>query len=319
MVEALTPIDMAEVIVLVDNGVDFSGGIHVSEAISPRVWAKGANTDHLRGGHGLSLLVRTYVGEEVHEVLYDTGPSDDLLEHNVRSLGLDLTSIEAIVMSHGHWDHFGGIKWALKEIAKPSLPVYMHPRMLAPRRILQETEKGPSIWKLPDIAGEEDIVKWGGEPIITDSPTLVASGTILRTGEIPRQTTYEKGIPGHQALVGGSWQDDASITDDNSLVLHVKGKGLVVLTGCAHAGVVNSVREAVRLTGTREVHALIGGIHLMGHADMTETKETVDDLTEIDPHVVACGHCTGWRAQHALSAQFGKRYVQSGVGIMFRF
>jgi 7,8-dihydropterin-6-yl-methyl-4-(beta-D-ribofuranosyl)aminobenzene 5'-phosphate synthase len=319
MENPLAPIDRAEVIVLVDNGVDFSGGIYVPEAISPRAWAKDANTDHLRGGHGLSLLVRTYVGDEVHEVLYDTGPSDELLEHNVRSLGLDLTNVEAIVMSHGHWDHFGGMKWALKEIAKPSLPVYIHPRMTAPRRIVQETDKGQSIWRLPDIAREEDIAKWGGKPISTDSPTLVANGTILRTGEIPRQTAYEKGIPGHQALIDNSWQHDEPIIDDNSLVLHVKGKGLAILTGCAHSGVVNSVREAVRLTGIRQVHALIGGIHLMGHQDMNATKKTLEDLTEIDPGVVACGHCTGWRAQHALSVQFGERYVQSSAGIMFRF
>ncbi len=315
---ALRPVERLEVIVLVDNVVDFSGAVNIEEGVSPRTWVKEGKPEYIQSGHGLSLLVRTHVDGEIHEIVYDAGPSEELLEHNVRALGLDLARVEAIVMSHGHWDHFGGLKWLIEEIGNPPLPVYLHPRMLAPRRVVTETPKGQNIWTLPEIPTLDEIEEWGGSPIIDDSPVTLAGNTLLRTGEIPRHTPYEVGMPGHQALLDGSWMDDTQVIDDSSLIANVAGKGVVLLTGCAHAGVVNSAREALRLTGAEHLHAIIGGIHLIGSSDK-KIDDTLRNLDALKPKVVACGHCTGWKAQHQASSLFKKRYVQSSVGLLFDF
>lgn len=318
MATNLKPVDKAEVIVLVDNVVDFSGSVHVESAQQPSKWTKEADHIYLWAGHGLSLLVRTYLEKERHEVLYDTGPSEEILEHNVRSLKLDLTRVESIVMSHGHWDHFGGLGAALREIGRNSVPVYLHPRMLTPRRVITETDTSCTIRNFLPIATEEEIMNMQGAVTKTDVPLTLAGDTLLRTGEIPRVMEYEKGMSGHQALVEGEWIDDTAVIDDCSLIINVAEKGLVILTGCGHAGVVNSIREAIRLTDTEEVLAVIGGVHLMS-ASETIIRKTVRDLKDIGPRVIACGHCTGWRAEHAMSHEFGNRYVQSSVGTMFVF
>ena len=315
---ALKPVEKLEVIVLVDNVVDFSGAVDVEEGASPRSWAKGGNPEFIQSGHGLSLLVRTYVEDQVHEIVYDAGPSEDILEHNVRALGLELKSVDAVVMSHGHWDHFGGLKWLLREVGRSNVPIYLHPRMLAPRRVVTETPEGQKIWTLPPIPTLDEVKRWGGAPEIISTPVTLAGDTLLRTGEIPRKTSYEIGMPGHQALIDGSWVDDSLVIDDSSLVANVAKKGVVLLTGCAHSGVVNSAREALRLTGAKKLHAIIGGIHLIGSRD-DKIKDTLRDLDALKPRVVACGHCTGWKAQHYASSLFKGRYVQSSSGLKFSF
>jgi 7,8-dihydropterin-6-yl-methyl-4-(beta-D-ribofuranosyl)aminobenzene 5'-phosphate synthase len=316
MTSKLKAVDRTEVIVLVDNVVDSSGGANVKEAQPASQWVNGLDHIYTWAGHGLSLLVRTYIGDEKHEIIYDAGPSNEILEHNVKLLDVNLSPVEGIVMSHGHWDHFGGLEWTLKKIGKKSIPVYLHPRMLAPRRTVRHTDEGTKVVDFPDIITEEQIESLGGAPVKSNKPITLAGDTLLRTGEVPRITEYEKGMPGHEMQVEGKWVNDVEVVDDCGLIINVEEKGLVVLTGCAHAGVVNSVGEAIRLTGTDDVYAIIGGIHLMRASEMV-IENTVRDLKEFDPRVIACGHCTGWRAQHAMSREFGKRYVQNSVGTMF--
>jgi 7,8-dihydropterin-6-yl-methyl-4-(beta-D-ribofuranosyl)aminobenzene 5'-phosphate synthase len=147
----------------------------------------------------------------------------------------------------------------------------------------------------------------------------VAENMLLRTGEIPRETDFEKGFKGHQMEVDGSWVDDTTVIDDNCIIARVKNRGLVVMTGCAHSGVVNSIHEAQRLTGERKVLAVIGGIHLMG-ASPEKIKKTVNGLMALEgTEVMACGHCTGWSAQRHLAEIAGDLYVHPNVGTKFKF
>ncbi len=155
----------------------------------------------------------------------------------------------------------------------------------------------------------------GFDVIERRQPSLLIDGCVLITGEVDRTTDFERGMPPpHQAWNGTSWQHDPTVIDDQALVVHVRGRGLVVLTGCGHAGAVNIVRHAARLTGVAQLHALLGGLHLGGPAFEPIIGPTVAALSELAPSLVVPGHCTGWRAQHALAAALPDAWVASSTG-----
>jgi 7,8-dihydropterin-6-yl-methyl-4-(beta-D-ribofuranosyl)aminobenzene 5'-phosphate synthase len=124
--------------------------------------------------------------------------------------------------------------------------------------------------------------------------------------------------PSHEAWDGKAWAHDAQVIDDQALVVHLRGHGLVVLTGCGHAGTINIVRHALRLTEVDRLHALIGGLHLSGPDFESIIRPTVSALSDLAPSLVVPGHCTGWRAQHALAAALPDAWVQSSSGTSFR-
>ncbi len=142
---------------------------------------------------------------------------------------------------------------------------------------------------------------------------------MLVTGEIERTTDFEQGMLVHQAFRDGEWQPDPRISDDQALVANVSGKGLVVITGCAHAGVINTVRYARKLTGVDRVYAVIGGFHLSTPLFEPNILPTVEALKELGPEVVAPAHCTGWRATHALAAAFPDAFIPGSVGTRYIF
>ncbi len=138
------------------------------------------------------------------------------------------------------------------------------------------------------------------------------------TGEVPRTTGYEPGFPPQQAWIGGSWQADPLVLDDQALIINVAGQGLVVITGCGHAGVVNIARYAHRLTGGQPLYALLGGFHLNGPLFEPLIPRVLDELAAMSPSVLVPAHCTGWRAQHAMSARFPAAFIPNAVGTSFR-
>jgi 7,8-dihydropterin-6-yl-methyl-4-(beta-D-ribofuranosyl)aminobenzene 5'-phosphate synthase len=320
MTMTLQRVDSVEIITLVDNVIENTGSKLYDNVVPIDGWVSKENTSswHTFAGHGLATLIRTHHREDNFEVLYDTGPSGEILLHNVKSLGLDLSSVDDIVMSHGHWDHFGGLTNILVEIGRQGVPVYIHPRMSAKRRIITKTDRGEHIRELQPVCSLSDIKDAGGDPRSTTEPILIAGNTILRTGEIPRKTIYEKGIPNHQAFVDGEWVDDSKIIDDNCLAIETK-RGLIIVTGCAHAGVVNSINEVIRLTGVKKVNAIIGGFHLAGKQSEPRIESTIRDLQEISPSMIVPCHCTGAVAQHMMAEAFPKAYVTSSVGNLYRF
>ena len=141
---------------------------------------------------------------------------------------------------------------------------------------------------------------------------------MLITGEIDRTTDFERGMPPpHQAWDGATWRHDPLVLDDQALVVHVRGRGLLVLTGCGHGGAVNTVRHAMRLTGVDRLCALLGGLHLSGPAFEPIIPPTVQALTELAPDLLAPGHCTGWRAQHALASALPDAFVAGSSGTTY--
>ena len=148
-------------------------------------------------------------------------------------------------------------------------------------------------------------------------PSFLLEGSLLITGEVDRTTEFEKGMPIHQALRGGDWEPDPLILDDQAAVLHVRDKGLVVLTGCGHAGIVNIVRYAKKLTGIDEVYAVIGGFHLTGGLFEPIIPQTIAALVAESPAIVVPAHCTGWKAVHRLASELPDAFVPNSVGTRY--
>ncbi len=158
------------------------------------------------------------------------------------------------------------------------------------------------------------LVDAGFDIIEREQPSLLFNSSVLITGEVDRLTSFEHGMPFHEARLGGTWAPDPLIVDDQALVVHVRGHGLVVLTGCGHAGIVNIIRYARRLTGVSQVAAVVGGFHLSGPAFEPIIDSTVDALAELAPEVIIPAHCTGWRAAHALATRMPDAFIPNSVG-----
>jgi 7,8-dihydropterin-6-yl-methyl-4-(beta-D-ribofuranosyl)aminobenzene 5'-phosphate synthase len=228
----------------------------------------------------------------------------------MRRLGIDPASIEAIICSHGHFDHTTGIDGLIRAVGRANMPVLLHPHSWRRRRLVLP---GRDPVELPTTS-KRALTEAGFEVIEEREPSFLFGDSVLITGEVPRVTGYEPGFPAQQAWLGGAWEPDPLVLDDQALIVNVAGKGLVVLTGCGHAGVVNIARYAQRLTGGEPLHAIIGGFHLNGPLFEPLIPRVLDDLAALGPNWLVPAHCTGWRAQHAMSARFGESYVPNAVG-----
>jgi 7,8-dihydropterin-6-yl-methyl-4-(beta-D-ribofuranosyl)aminobenzene 5'-phosphate synthase len=320
---ALEPVDEVVITTLVDNVYDAlligdertsRVSFGVASAVAPQFEA-GSTTVGLLAEHGFSALVTVRRANTTTTVLFDTGLSPDAMITNADRLGLDLSQIQAVVLSHGHFDHAGGLAGLAGKRGTRSLPMVIHPMIWTRRRI---AVPGRAPDELPTLS-KRALAAEGFTVIERREPSLLVDGCVLITGEIDRTTEFERGMPPtHQAWTGSSWQHDPLILDDQAVIVHVRGRGLVVLTGCGHSGAINIVRHAQRLTTVPTLHALLGGLHLGGPAFEPIIGRTVEALTDMTPELVVPGHCTGWRAQHALAAALPDAWVPSSSGSSFR-
>jgi 7,8-dihydropterin-6-yl-methyl-4-(beta-D-ribofuranosyl)aminobenzene 5'-phosphate synthase len=154
----------------------------------------------------------------------------------------------------------------------------------------------------------------GFEIVEERQPSFLLDHAALITGEVDRTTKFETGFKGHQALHGTQWRPDPLILDDQALVLRLRDQGLVVLSGCGHAGIVNTVRYAQKLTAESRIAAIIGGFHLGGPMFEPIIAPTVQALGALSPALLVPAHCTGWKAIHQLAARFPEAFVQCAVG-----
>ncbi|MHA1924505.1 MAG: MBL fold metallo-hydrolase [Candidatus Thorarchaeota archaeon] len=315
--EGLKKLDSLEVIAIVDNSIATWSDPERKDVQRFFKWVKDEGEEDkpmLVADRGLCLHLRATVGDEESTVLYDTGDSPRNLVNNVEALDLDLSTIDAIVLSHGHMDHFGGLLWALKNIGRKNVPVYTHPWMFLKKGFEIETPKGKEIREMELMPSIDQIEEAGGKAFNTSDPVLLASGMLLRTGETPRITPYEKGMSRHRVFRDGAWKKDAEVKDDVGIVANVKDRGLVIISGCSHAGIINIIQEAQRLTSENRVHAVIGGFHLASGVTKDTMLNTVKKMKEISPKLLVPCHCTGWRARHLMSAKMPNEYVEGSVG-----
>src|ERR1700722_8248611 len=276
-------------------------------------FAGGETVAGLRAEHGFSALVTVRSGNASSTLLFDTGASPDALAVNAERLGIDVGALQGVVLSHGHFDHAGGFDGLARLRGRSGLPLTVHPAVWTRRRL--ELPGGQAL-EMPTLS-RGALEREGFEVIERRLPSLLA-GPVLVTGEVDRVTEFEHGMPPqHQAWDGHGWRHDPAVIDDQALVINVRGRGLVVITGCGHAGGGNIIRHAMRLTGVGRLLAVIGGFHLSGPVFEPVIAPTVAALTELAPELIAPGHRTGWRAQHALATALPTAWVQSSVGTTY--
>jgi 7,8-dihydropterin-6-yl-methyl-4-(beta-D-ribofuranosyl)aminobenzene 5'-phosphate synthase len=319
---ALEPVDSVVVTTLMDNVTDMTmpdqgparrPGRGNAPSRAAALMEDGHVTDALVAEHGFSVLVTVTKAGREHRFLFDAGASPDGVVENMRRLGVDPGSIEAIVCSHGHFDHTTGLDGLIRVLGRVNMPVLIHPHFWRRRRIALP---GRDPLEIPTTS-RRALGEAGFEVIEEQQPSFLFGGSVLVTGEVPRTTGYEPGFPPQQAWLDQRWQPDPLVLDDQALIINVAGKGLVVITGCGHAGVVNIARYAQRLTGGQALYALMGGFHLGGPLFEPLIPRVLADLAAMNPGVLVPAHCTGWRAQHAMSARFPAAFVPNTVGTSF--
>ena len=240
-------------------------------------------------------------------------PDPAKVRENMRRMDIAPGDVEVIVCSHGHFDHTTGLDGFARAVGRPNLPVVIHPEFWSKRRIALP---GRDPWELPTTS-RRALELAGFDIVEAEKPSFLFEGSVLVTGEVARTTDFETGFAPHQAWRNGAWEPDPLILDDQALVVHVRGRGLVVLTGCGHAGVVNITRYARHLTGVEAVHAVMGGFHLTGGLFEAIIPATVEALAELAPDVVVPAHCTGWKAAAAVAARLPEAFIQNTVGTRF--
>jgi 7,8-dihydropterin-6-yl-methyl-4-(beta-D-ribofuranosyl)aminobenzene 5'-phosphate synthase len=321
---ALDPVESLTVTTLVDNVTDMllvdqgpakRPAMATSRPVPARMLEGGHTDDALRAEHGFSALVTMVKGGRETRVLFDAGRTPDGMVENMRRLGISAQDIDVIVLSHGHWDHTTGMDGLVRQLGRANVPVLIHPAFWTRRRLAlpgREPVELPTTSRSALLGAGFDIVE-------QRDPSFLLDGSLLVTGEVDRTTEFERGFPGHEGHLHGRWRPDPLILDDQALVASVRGRGLVVLTGCGHSGIVNILRYARKLTGADRLHAVLGGFHLGGPAFEPIIGPTCDALAEFAPDFLVPAHCTGWRATQALAARFPDAFIQNSVGTRLEF
>ena len=306
----LKEVDSVEVTTLIDNYVDVLLR-NSPEVTRPPLAIKGnIPSDTMLAEHGLSLMITVKRDKKSHCILFDCGYTKIGVPHNMQMLGINPRQIEAIVLSHGHMDHTGALYPIARSLGE-SIPLILHPdAFISPRFFgLDDGRK----LMFPQTLIREDMESAGIQIAEKSSPSLLAEGMILVTGEVERVTEFEKGLPNASLQRDGKIEPDP-IRDDQALAINLKEKGLVVISGCAHSGIINTVFYAKKITGIDRIHAVLGGFHLSGPSFEPIIEKTITEFKKIKPEVIIPMHCTGWEAIKRFSEKFPSSFVLDSVG-----
>jgi len=317
---SLREVDGVEIISVIDNTVDFISTTKRKGVQKVRKWTRDRMGEkwvkkNFRlpfAEHGFSMLIRVFSNGKSHSILFDTGISPKGAVTNARRMGLNLKEVESIVLSHGHYDHFGGLLKIIGTINKKDLPVIVHKDMFRTRGVANQNG---TIRKYPEFPSENQVKP--ARCIKTRQPYLLADNTMLVSGEIPRKTDFEKGFPQHRVLIGNEWQPDPFVRDDRAIVVNIKRKGLLVISGCAHAGIINTTLYAQQITEVSHIHSIMGGFHLAGKKCEPRIARTVEELKLLKPELLVPSHCTGWRGICAIAEAFPQTFVGNSVGNLY--
>lgn len=323
---SLRPVDRLEVCVVIDSTLDILSTLPtgVTDEFDTIVRA-GAR--ELTGSclccaaWGLSLVVTVHAGDTRHAVLFDAGPEEYAFERNARRLGVDVGAVEGVVLSHGHFDHAGGLPAAIRLIKAQrggqAVPTHVNPGMFGERGFRKEDGSVFPLGHVPTVA---ELEAAGGAVVDDAEARLLLDDTFFVSGEIPRVTSYEKGLPrAVKRAADGAWAPDPWILDERFLAVHVRDRGIVVFSACSHAGIVNVLTHARALFDPVPLFAAMGGLHLSGPANEKWIDDTVRDIPAFGLTRLIPGHCTGWRATHALVRALGEVVVPGAVGQVHRF
>ena len=263
------------------------------------------------GQHGASFLLESVSGRDTKRILVDVGQNTEALLHNMRVMDISPSIIDTIVLTHCHYDHTRGVARLLGEIGRKDTRVIAHPDIFRPHFITGPRRRDVGIQ--PGDSREE-IEKAGGKLSLTGEPAAIMPGMMI-TGEVSRLTDFEKVNVAVKSLENGKVVEDLML-DDISVVANVRDKGLVIITGCSHAGIVNITRQAIKITGCSKLERIIGGLHLIEASDAVINR-TVEELKKLNVAWISAGHCTGFKAQDALYRAFSGRFSPLCTGMQF--
>ncbi|MGA9048802.1 MAG: MBL fold metallo-hydrolase [Dehalococcoidia bacterium] len=301
--------DRLEVTVLVDN---YSDVFLQGSGIAQRLLSPPPNMPLAE--HGFSCLIKVLAGADEHLVLFDAGASTICFFHNAKLLKIDFTKVESIALSHGHFDHFGSLLQFLQG-GGHKVSLVLHPDAFLERRI-----NIPAIG-VPVSMGmlSEAELRQTGVTIhkVAEASTL-ADGLVMVTGEVERVTDFEKGFPWAEAKIDDKWVTDP-FRDDQGIAINLKGKGLVVISGCSHAGIINTVKHARKISGIERIHAVMGGFHLTGPLFEPIIDVTVEEMKKIGPEMIVPMHCTGWKAINRFVDTMPQQCILNNVGTKYVF
>ncbi len=252
------------------------------------------------GEHGFSALIEPSGSDPL---LFDTGQGLTLL-HNAQRMNKDLSKVSRVVISHGHYDHTGGLKPLLEEYGVQQ--VYSHPEVFRSRYRVKDTGE---CYPISFPASRAELEALGAHFNLSKEFCVIAPGIYL-TGEVPRVTDFEAGDQGLYCDCTGQELD--TTPDDQSLVLETE-KGLVLVLGCCHAGLVNTIEHVAYMTGRRDIYAVIGGTHL-GFCSQEQISKSIYALRTLGIKKLAVSHCTGFAASARLSREMPKEFQMAMVG-----
>lgn len=301
--------DKLEVTVLVDNYTDVLLLQNTDIVKRPRL-----NPPNVPlAEHGLSCLLKVCAGSEEHVVLMDAGVSTTCLSHNADVLKVDLSKVESVVLSHGHFDHFGGLVGFLNRATK-RVPLILHPDAFLERRV---NAPGIGIMDMPTL---DEVALKETEVALhkAKEASTLASDLILVSGEVQRVSAFEKGFPWAEAKIDYKWVVDP-FHDDQGVAVKVKGRGLIVIGGCSHSGIINTVKHVQKVARTSKVHAVLGGFHLTGPIFEPIIGPTIEEMKKLGPDFVVPMHCTGWKTINQFAEAMPEQFLLNTVGTTYVF
>lgn len=268
-------------------------------------------------GYGLRLV--SQIGSDRHVLLFDTGPEGTIFTRNCTNLGIPMGEIECIAVTHGHWDHMAGLPAAIDAIVQQGgrVSVHVNPGMFNERAVRL---KSGTIIPAANVPLPAELERHGATVVNNPDERLLLDRHFYYSGEIPRVSAFEKGRVDHLCRTGpdAPWQPDAFLMDERMLIVHVRHLGLIVFSACSHAGIVNVCTHTRDLFPDLPIHCVMGGLHLGGVMEAI-IPDTVEGLRPFGIKYIITGHCTGWRALHALANAFGESVSQSAVGTSYTF
>ncbi len=315
MTVSLKPLDQVEILTLQDNYIDIAAGDgnEMIQRMSPL--KDGEVKITILAEHGFSALITVSMGDQTRKLLFDLGFSEFGAAFNADNLKIDLTTVEAIAISHGHPDHTGGFKQLVEKIERKEIPLVVHPAAFRHPRYIKITKD----FKVGFPAFTREMIREAGlELIETEGSYSLLDGSILFLGQVPRETAYEKGLPNAYYEEQGQEKFDA-VEDDTAIVMNLKGKGLVILSGCAHSGIINTVNYARMVTDIDQVYAVMGGFHLTGSHFEPFIEPTTRALKAINPVYIIPTHCTGRKAINYLENELPDKFILNMAGTKLTF
>jgi 7,8-dihydropterin-6-yl-methyl-4-(beta-D-ribofuranosyl)aminobenzene 5'-phosphate synthase len=311
----INEVDKVEILTLQDNYIDLVArdGNEVIQRAMPLKGVEFRNS--IRAEHGFSALITVTKNGASRTILFDFGLSEEGAALNAEVLKADLSKVEALVLSHGHMDHIGGFNRLVRAIGKQNLDLVLHPGAFVKSRYRKITEDFKIY--VPSFT-HESADKAGVRLIETKEPFALLDGDVLFLGEVSRRTEYEKGAPDMFYEEEGQEKHD-SFPDDSGIAVQVRDKGLIVLTGCAHAGIVNTVMHAQSVTGIEHVLAIMGGFHLSGADFEGVISPTAASLKEINPDYIIPTHCTGRDAIMYIEKEMPDAFLLNMSGTKMTF